>query len=241
MRSTIICRRTSCADWGFDGFVTDDLGAVGLLTSGHERKAEPGHHISEDPVEATALAIKSGDDSDDTEFQTNIPLAVQQGLLVEADVDGALRRVMRVGFRLGVFDPPESNHYSNIGGDALRSPEHLALTLKNGRGVDHDSQQWTRVPAAEREAIHSVALIGPAGDQDHEPGNYYDTPARKVGPLAGLRELLGTGAQVSYEQGAFHRVGRSGSHRACGRTGATIGRCSANKLRVEAEGGTGGI
>src|SRR5215469_15840288 len=51
--------------WGFDGFVTDDLGGVNLLVAGH--------HITEDPVEATAMAIKAGCDSDDAQYETNIP------------------------------------------------------------------------------------------------------------------------------------------------------------------------
>src|SRR5215467_7093819 len=51
--------------WGFDGFVTDDLGAVALLTGSRGNSPEPGHRISEDPVVATALAIKAGNDSDD--------------------------------------------------------------------------------------------------------------------------------------------------------------------------------
>ena len=65
--------------WGFDGFVTDDLGAVNLLTS--ERPNEPGHRFSDDPVISTAAAIKAGNDSDDQEFEDNIPKAVQRGLL----------------------------------------------------------------------------------------------------------------------------------------------------------------
>src|SRR6266851_7278497 len=43
--------------WKFDGFVTDDLGGVNLLVAAH--------HITEDPVVATAEAIKAGCDSDD--------------------------------------------------------------------------------------------------------------------------------------------------------------------------------
>src|SRR3984957_8999084 len=87
--------------WHFDGFVTDDLGAVALLTGSRgNNPLEPGQHLTEDPVVATAMAIKAGNDSDDAEFETNIPLAVRRGLLTMADVDRALTRVLRVGFRL---------------------------------------------------------------------------------------------------------------------------------------------
>jgi beta-glucosidase len=105
--------------WKFDGFVTDDLGGVNLLVAAH--------HITEDPVEATAAAIKAGCDSDDVQYETNIPVAVKRGLLQTADVDRALARVLRVGFRLGAFDPAEMNPYSKIQADVIRSPEHLKL------------------------------------------------------------------------------------------------------------------
>jgi len=101
--------------WGFDGFVTDDLGAVALLTGSRGNAAESGQHFSEDPVGAAAAAIKAGNDSDDPEFETNLPLAVKRGLLTEKELNGALRNLLRVGFRLGAFDPPETSPYSRIG------------------------------------------------------------------------------------------------------------------------------
>jgi beta-glucosidase len=108
--------------WGFEGFVTDDLGGVAHLIDGHQ--------ITEDPVEATALAIQAGCDSDDPEFEKNIPLAVNSGRLSMADVDRALTRVLRVGFRLGASDPPEMNSHSKIATSVIRSSEHLQLSLQ---------------------------------------------------------------------------------------------------------------
>jgi beta-glucosidase len=188
--------------WGFDGFVTDDLGAVALLTGQRAGSTEVGQRATEDPVEATALAIKAGNDSDDTEFQTNIPPAVKRGLLSVKDVDLALSRVLRVGFRLGAFDPPASNPYNNISMSVVRSPEHLALSLKAAQeSITLLSNRMNFLPL-KREAIHSIAVIGPAGDTDYETGNYYGTPARKIGGAAGLRELLGANVTVEYEKGA---------------------------------------
>ncbi|WP_263384344.1 glycoside hydrolase family 3 C-terminal domain-containing protein [Granulicella arctica] len=188
--------------WGFDGFVTDDLGAVALLSGSRTGSNETGQRATEDPVEATALAIKAGNDSDDTEFQTNIPLAVQRGLLSTADVDEALTRVLRVGFRLGAFDPAANSPYNKISMDVVRSPEHLALALKTAEeSITLLSNRSSFLPL-KRDAIHSIAVIGPAGDTDYETGNYYGTPARKVGPLAGLRDLLGSAVKVDYEKGA---------------------------------------
>ena len=179
--------------WKFDGFVTDDLGGVNLLVAAH--------HITEDPVEATAAAIKAGCDSDDIEYETNIPLAVKRGLLQTADVDRALARVLRVGFRLGAFDPPEMNPYSKIQADVIRSPEHLKLSLQTAlESMTLLSNRNNFLPL-KKENLKSVAVIGPAGDATYEIGNYYGTPARKVSPFQGLKDALGTDVKVEYEQG----------------------------------------
>ena len=187
--------------WGFDGFVTDDLGAVALLTGTRQGSVETGQRLTEDPVEATALAIQAGNDSDDSEFETNIPLAVKRGLLTMADVDRALARVLRVGFRLNVFDPPGSSPYAKVPMSAVRSPEHLDLALKAAEeSITLLSNRNNFLPL-KQDQVHSVAVIGPAGDQDYETGNYYGTPASKTGPLEGLRQFLGSAAKVEYEKG----------------------------------------
>jgi beta-glucosidase len=180
--------------WKFDGFVTDDLGGVNLLVAAH--------HITEDPVEATAAAIKAGCDSDDAQYETNIPLAVKRGLLETADVDRALARVLRVGFRLGAFDPPEMNPYSKISADVIRSPEHLKLSLQTAlESMTLLSNKNNFLPL-KKGNVKSIAVIGPAGDSAFETGNYYGTPTRKVTPFQGLKEALGPDVKVEYESGA---------------------------------------
>ncbi len=129
-------------------------------------------------------------------------MAVKRGLLQTADVDRALTRVLRVGFRLGAFDPPEANPYSQIQADVIRSPEHLKLSLQTAlESMTLLSNRNSFLPL-KKENIKSVAVIGPAGDSAFETGNYYGTPARKVTPLQGLKEALGANVKVEYEQGA---------------------------------------
>src|ERR1700731_931896 len=179
--------------WKFDGFVTDDLGGVNLLVAAH--------HITEDPGVATAEAIKAGCDSDDAQYETNVPLAVKRGLLLTEEVDRALTRVLRVGFRLGALDPPEMNHYSKISADVIRSPEHLKLSLQTAlESMTLLSNRNNFLPL-KKETLRSIAVIGPAGDAAFETGNYYGTPTRKVSPFQGLKEALGSDVKVEYEQG----------------------------------------
>ena len=109
---------------------------------------------------------------------------------------------LRVGFRLGAFDPPEMNPYSKITANVIRSPEHLKLSLQTAlESMTLLSNKGNFLPL-KREGLKSVAVIGPAGDTAFETGNYYGTPARKVSPFQGLKEALGAGVKVEYEQGA---------------------------------------
>lgn len=227
--------------WGFDGFVTDDLGAVQLLTGRRASNSnEQGQRVTEDPVVAAAMAIKAGNDSDDSEFQVNLPLAVKRGLLTQKDLNGALRRVLRVGFRLGAFDPPESSPYSKLTISSVRSPQHLALSLKAAQeSLTLLSNRQSFLPL-QRSQVHSIAVIGPAGDTGYETGNYYGTPFRKEGVTGGLHTLLGSGTSITFERGAgFTEVADPAAiARAAelARSSDIVVLCLGTDLHVEAEG-----
>ena len=81
-------------------------------------------------------------------------------------------RVLRVGFRLGAFDPPESNPYNKIPMSVVRSTDHLALALKTAQESITLLSNHNDFLPLKREAIHSIAVIGPAGDTDYETGKY---------------------------------------------------------------------
>lgn len=227
--------------WGFDGFVTDDLGAVALLSGTRNTNLnEPGQHFSEDPVVAAAAAIRAGNDSDDVEFETNLPLAVQRGLLTEKDVDGALRNVLRVGFRLGAYDPPGTSPYSKIGMDVVRSEAHRALSERVAEESMTLLLNRRDFLPLQRDSVKSVAVIGPAGGDGYETGNYYGTPALKTSVVAGLRTLLGSGVKVEYERGVGFvdaaddkEIERAVS---LARKSDVVVLCLGTNLQVEAEG-----
>jgi beta-glucosidase len=61
---------------------------------------------------------------DDNFYEQNLPKAVR------GVVDQALRRVLRVAFRLGAFDPPEMVPFTKIGRDTIASEAHRQLALK---------------------------------------------------------------------------------------------------------------
>src|ERR1700712_2566208 len=75
-------------EWGFNGHVVTDCGALNDVYSTH--KSLPG------PVETAAAAIKAGIDLDcSTVLQNDAIKAVQKGLLTEKEIDGALATLLR--------------------------------------------------------------------------------------------------------------------------------------------------
>jgi beta-glucosidase len=83
-------------------------------------------------------------------------------------------------------------------------------------------------------------VIGPAGGDDYETGNYYGTPARKVSVTRGFQSLLGADVKVEYEKGAGYTdpFDQKSIDRAAdlARKSDIVVLCLGTNLRVEAEG-----
>jgi beta-glucosidase len=179
--------------WHFDGFVVSDLGGI-------NSSLVQGSHITDKAEVASAKAIQAGCDLDDNFYEQSLPGAVRSGLVPEAVVDQALRRVLRVAFRLGVFDPPEMVPYSKIGGDVVESPAHRELALKTALESVVLLRNENHLLPLDRNKMRSIAVIGPQADQ-FEIGNYFGTKPRIVSPVEGIRTKLGSGVKVEYAPG----------------------------------------
>ncbi|CAG0937713.1 beta-glucosidase [Thermoflexales bacterium] len=186
--------------WGFEGFVVSDCGAVDDIYSSHM--------LVETPAAAAALAVKNGCDLE-CGCSFDIPCdygylteAVAQGLLTEADLDRAVKRLFMARFRLGMFDPDEQVPYAHIPFSVVDSPEHRALALEVARqSLVLLKNQDQRLPL-DKDKIKSIAVIGPnAAETLVLSGNYMGTPAEPVSVLDGIRALVAPGTQVNYARG----------------------------------------
>jgi beta-glucosidase len=85
--------------WGFEGVIVSDHGAVAELIV---------HGVAADLAEAAALALRAGVDQDmmGRAYERGLPAALERGLVTEAEVEAAVRRVLRWKARLGLFDDP---------------------------------------------------------------------------------------------------------------------------------------
>jgi beta-glucosidase len=183
------------AQWGFEGFVVSDLGGIGHLVKSHK--------ITQSKEEAVARALLAGCDYDDEEYRDAIPGAVKKGLVSEKVVDQALARVLKVAFRLGVFDPPEQVPFSKTPASVIASAKHRELSLRTARESIVLLSNKDRFLPLDRTKVKKVAVIGPAAARP-EYGNYYlGQPKQKlVHPLDGIKNKLGNGVEVVYARGS---------------------------------------
>ena len=84
-------------EWGFDGYVTSDCGAINDITANH--------HYAPDGVTAAAQGLKAGCDTDcGGVYGAHTVDAVKAGYLSEATIDASLRRLVKIQMRLGLFE-----------------------------------------------------------------------------------------------------------------------------------------
>jgi beta-glucosidase len=186
-------------DWGFTGFVVSDCGAVADVYRGHR--------FAPTAAAAAAAVFKAGMDLVCADTRDNMNMdapgilaAVQQGLLTEADLDRALRRLFIARFRLGLFDPPSSVPYSKVTAADNDTEAHRQLSLRTARESlvllkNKDNFLPLKHPPS------SIAVIGPDADSlDALTGNYNGTPSTPVTILGGIRNRF-TQSKVTFVQG----------------------------------------
>ena len=100
-----VARQTLRQEWGFDGYVTADCDAVGDIY-----QPFPSGHAYASPPNGSALALKAGTDLDcgywgARAYVNELPIALQQGLVAEEELDRSLVRLTALQMELGLFDP----------------------------------------------------------------------------------------------------------------------------------------
>ncbi len=181
-------------EWNFDGFVVPDSGAVQNLVSAYKRYPTL--------AEAAAKTVLAGSDLDDGAYARALPTALAEGLLTQGDINNALRRVLRVRFRLGEFDPPGMVPYTKIAPDVIDSPVHRQLALRTAQESIVLLKNENHFLPLDKSAIKTLAVIGPFADYAQTGADYTGQYSKFVKPLDGIRKEVGPGTQVLYARGS---------------------------------------
>ena len=168
-------------EWGFDGFVTSDCGAVEDVYNKH-------HYVST-PAEASAVSMKNGEDLNcGTTFQDYCKEAIEKGLMTEAELDSALTRVFEARFSVGEFDDAALVPWRSIDASKLDCQEHRDLAYRAAQEtIVLLKNNGSFLPLSKDK---SVAVIGPLGNTV-SLGGYSGSPVDVTSPLEGIAAKIG--------------------------------------------------
>ncbi len=181
--------------WGFQGYVVSDCGAVDDIYRHHKYTASLG--------EAATAAVKAGTDlTCGTEYKTLVE-EVKAGRISEAEINRAVERLFVARFRLGMFDPPERVPYAKIPYSENDSAGHRQLAREAARAaIVLLKNQGGVLPL--KQSIRKIAVIGPSADDPVALlGSYNGISSKQVTPFEGIAQQF-PNAQVRYALGATY-------------------------------------
>ena len=183
----------------------NELGFKGIVDSeGNGFDSLIYEHIVATQKEAGALALRAGVDLDITyEPAYMAPLIenVEEGKVPEALIDRAVRRVLELKFRLGLFDHP----YVDLAQAerVVHSQEHQQLALKVAQeGIVLLKNQNDLLPL--KKDLKSIAVIGPNADDGwNQLGDYSpsEVPQKVTTVLDGIKQAVSPATAVTYVKG----------------------------------------
>ncbi|MDR2145201.1 MAG: glycoside hydrolase family 3 C-terminal domain-containing protein [Tannerella sp.] len=184
-------------EWGFDGFIVSDCGALGNMTS---RK----HYTAIDVVEAANEALAAGiaTNCGDTYNNKEVIAAANDGRIDMRNLDNVCRTLLRTMFRNGLFEnnPCKPLDWNKIY-PGWNSPEHRAIARKAAQEAIVLLENKNNILPLSK-SIATIAVIGPGAD-DLQPGDY--TPKLQDGQLksvlTGIQATVGNNTRVIYEKG----------------------------------------
>ncbi|HKP88314.1 MAG TPA: glycoside hydrolase family 3 N-terminal domain-containing protein [Blastocatellia bacterium] len=181
-------------EWKFDGFVVSDYTSVEELIK---------HGLAANGMEAASYALNAGVDMEMVSrlYNRHGRELVKEGKLSQAVIDEAVRRILRIKFRLGLFEKPyadEARERSEILSRANRAAAReiaarSMVLLKNERDV---------LPLSKD--IKSIAVIGPLADSQKDVIGSWSgdgSAADAVTLLAGIKAKVAPATKVMYAKG----------------------------------------
>ena len=180
--------------WGYDRIILSDCGAIGNFYNKGQHETHP------DAAHASADAVLSGTDLECGTSYNALAESLEKGLISEADLDAALRRILRGRIELGTLDPAELLPWKDLGAADISSPEHTALAYKAAREAMTLLKNNGILPLSKD--IKKIAVLGPNADNTSmHLGNYNGRPTAEntISIVDAIRKAA-PGAEVVYEK-----------------------------------------
>ncbi len=176
-------------EWGFDGYFVSDCWAI--------RDFHENHHVTSNPVESAAMALKAGCDVNCGCTYVNLLAALEDGLITKEDIRTACVHLMRTRIRLGMFD--DGCEYDGIPYTVVSCKEHKEVSLKCAERSIVLLENNGILPLDENK-IKTLAVIGPNSNSVAAlEGNYCGTADGYITFLCGISERFS--GRVLYAEG----------------------------------------
>ncbi|MFY9151644.1 MAG: beta-glucosidase BglX [Prolixibacteraceae bacterium] len=191
-------------EWGFDGFVVSDWNSIGELLI---------HGVAADKKEAAKLAITAGADMDMEGkcYVPNLKTLVEDGTVDVKLIDDAVRRVLRVKYRLGLFDDPYKYSDENREKTLVYSKENIAASREAAkRSIVLLKNDKNLLPL--KKSGQKIALIGElAADKDVPLGSWRAKAiaGSAVSLLEGMKSAVSKASDLTFEKGPVYVSGKS--------------------------------
>lgn len=182
--------------WGFNGFVVSDLYSIDGI--------QGTHRVAQTKQEAGVMALQAGVDADLGALAFGrLEDAVQKGMVTEAEIDVAVKRILKMKFEMGLFEHP----YVDVAQakQLVRSDNNKAVALQVAREVITLLKNQNHVLPLSKNK--KVLVCGPNADNVYNMLGDYTAPQEDGNVktiLAGIRSKLPT-SQVTYVKGCAVR------------------------------------
>lgn len=182
--------------WGFNGFVVSDLYSIDGIHGTHR--------VAETKQQAGAMALKAGVDADLGALAFGrLEDAVQKGMVTEAEIDVAVKRILKMKFEMGLFEHPYVD--ATQAKQLVRSDNNKAVALQVAREVITLLKNQNHVLPLSKNK--KVLVCGPNADNVYNMLGDYTAPQEEGNVktiLAGIRSKL-PASQVTYVKGCAVR------------------------------------
>ena len=179
--NTFVVKDILRGEWGFDGLVVTDWNSMGEMIN---------HGFGVDRKDVARKALEAGVDMDMMTygFLSHLEELVKTGAVKESDIDNAVRNILRVKVRLGLFEQP----YVDVekGAAAQYVPAHLEAAQKTAEEsvilLKNDG-----VLPLKADAVRNILVTGPMADAPHDQLGTWAFDGEKdhtITPLKALQE-----------------------------------------------------
>lgn len=222
-------------EWGFDGLVTSDCGAIDDFWKDY------GHHYSKNKTEATSQAVIAGTDVECGSSYGSLVDGVKEGRIKEETIDKSLIRLLEARFRLGDFDDPSLNPWNKIPEERLCCKEHSDLALEAARkSIVLLRNEKNILPLSESDT-QGLYIMGPnANDEEMQWGNYNGFPLHTITLAEGIKAINPSATLIPWKRDVQQQVEAAANAKTVIFCGGISPRLEGEEMNVNEPGFKGG-